>query len=783
MRLLRHSVVCLLTSSVLSPTRTRPLSRLQSVSTMRGKDIVLDALNLARLPVDAVRVNECRQTPGALFARVAPTAMEAPQLAAVSKPALALLGWDDVDDEAVLAEFFAGNRLFAGSDPAAHCYAGHQFGHFAGQLGDGAAILLGGAVDPITGTRWELQLKGAGKTPYSRQGDGRKVLRSSLREFVCSEHMAALGVPTTRAATLVYSRATRALRDPFYDGNAVREPCAVVGRLAPHFFRFGSLQLADRGAPSEGDGAVRDALLRLLLEEHFPALLSEDEQQRLRADAAVSLDVRRRLFAAVAQSTARLVARWQALGFVHGVLNTDNLSLAGVTIDYGPFAFLEHVDWDFTPNGSDGDARYSYGRQPLVCRWNLQRLADSLFFAPRVDAFASSEDEHAARAAVADDLTRHFDEPFRAALDTLMRQKLALLRPADLDTPSVGVGVQQTAPERLSDADERAAVASLWRTMRRSQSDFTDTFQALAMLTNDLARAAPDSEQAAAAVRLALERLTSRCATPATLQRLLQRKRRIHRPQFAFAQLQQLASLLAEQPDVLTTRVFPGATAAELSAELRAEARRHALRDGRDYAALLRELRLPLDADLDADLDAEDAADFEWRQLAALDAQEKRRRDEALWRAWLEGELLPRLRARLAPLRHDEARLATLLRLQRHSCPAIVLRSWMLQSAIEAFGEDAAAPPAALRDLVRLLATPPRDGGAADADESSDVFEPQLSSLLRSPGDQQLSADAVEEASAPAPVASPLRALSAEAQRFLAPPPRWADDLFCTCSS
>lgn len=286
--------------------------------------------------------------------------------------------------------------MLPGSDPAAHVYCGHQFGNFAGQLGDGATISLGevvaatpaAAAGGATGSderrglggdgvqqRWELQLKGSGVTPFSRTADGRKVLRSSVREYLMSEGMHYLGIPTTRAASLVTSTST-VVRDPHYDGTRLDEPCTIVSRLAPNYFRFGSFEVfksqevgrGGRAGPSAGNTVMHKQLLEYIITHYYPGVAGvADPRTRVRA-----------FFAEVVSRTARLVAGWDGVGWVHGVLNTDNMSIMGLTIDYGPFAFMETFDPDFTPNGSDGSARYSYGRQAAMCRWNCLKLAEAL---------------------------------------------------------------------------------------------------------------------------------------------------------------------------------------------------------------------------------------------------------------------------------------------------------------------------------------------------------------------------------------------------------------------
>ncbi|MCC6592545.1 MAG: YdiU family protein [Xanthomonadales bacterium] len=317
---------------------------------------------LLELPGDP-RADDCpRQVHGALWSAVLPTPVAAPRLLAHSPEVAAALGID----AATLAspefvQVFAGNRLWPGMQPWASNYGGHQFGHWAGQLGDGRAISLGEAL-AADGARHELQLKGAGRTPYSRHADGRAVLRSSLREFVCSEAMHHLGVATTRALSLIVS-GEEVVRDLFYDGHPRAEPGAIVCRVAPSFIRFGHFELP----AARGDIGLLERLVEFTIARDFPHLSGPPEQRR--GD----------WFVEVCMRTGRLLANWMRVGFVHGVMNTDNLSILGLTIDYGPYGWLEDFDPDWTPNTTDFEGRrYAYGRQPEIAQWNLSALAGAL---------------------------------------------------------------------------------------------------------------------------------------------------------------------------------------------------------------------------------------------------------------------------------------------------------------------------------------------------------------------------------------------------------------------
>jgi len=241
------------------------------------------------------------------------------------------------------------------------CYGGHQFGQWAGQLGDGRAINLGEVVNG-RGERWALQLKGAGLTPYSRMADGLAVLRSSVREFLCSEAMFHLGVPTTRALSLVKT-GEQVVRDMFYDGNAKPEPGAVVCRVAPSFTRFGSFQIFS----SRGEVEVLRQLLDYTLRTDFPHLGPPSKETYLQ------------WYREVVERTAEMIAHWMRVGFVHGVMNTDNMSILGLTIDYGPYGWLEDYDPNWTPNTTDAQGRrYRFGNQPQVAHWNLAQLGQAL---------------------------------------------------------------------------------------------------------------------------------------------------------------------------------------------------------------------------------------------------------------------------------------------------------------------------------------------------------------------------------------------------------------------
>jgi serine/tyrosine/threonine adenylyltransferase len=332
---------------------------------------VLQGLNFdnqftRNLPCDPELQNFRRQVAGACYSRVNPTPVRSPQVIAYAKEVCELLDLDSsVADMLEFAEVFGGNRVLSGMDPFAMCYGGHQFGSWAGQLGDGRAINLGEVVN-ARGERWMLQLKGAGPTPYSRTADGLAVLRSSVREFLCSEAMFHLGVPTTRALSLV-GTGELVERDMFYNGNPRREPGAVVCRVAPTFTRFGNFQIFN----ARGDIETLRKLVTHTLRTDFPHLL----------DSAVEISDGTicNWFSEVSRLTAEMIVHWMRVGFVHGVMNTDNMSILGLTIDYGPYGWVEDYDPYWTPNTTDASGRrYRFGQQAEVAHWNLWQLANAI---------------------------------------------------------------------------------------------------------------------------------------------------------------------------------------------------------------------------------------------------------------------------------------------------------------------------------------------------------------------------------------------------------------------
>jgi uncharacterized protein YdiU (UPF0061 family) len=328
------------------------------------------------LPADPETENYRRQVVGAIYSHVNPTPVKNPQLVAGAQEVAALLDLPEpVFTQTEFAQIFGGNQLLEGMEPHACCYGGHQFGNWAGQLGDGRAINLG-EVRNQQGNYWTLQLKGAGPTPYSRTADGLAVLRSSVREFLCSEAMFHLGVPTTRALSLI-TTGEWVRRDMFYDGNPQLEPGAVVCRVAPSFTRFGNFEIFS----ARGDINLLKQLADFTIRTDFAHLLVDKSVE-------ISVDIYLQWFTEICISTAQLMAHWMRVGFVHGVMNTDNMSILGLTIDYGPYGWLEGYDPEWTPNTTDAQGRrYRYSNQPRVALWNLAQLANALY--PLVNAVDS----------------------------------------------------------------------------------------------------------------------------------------------------------------------------------------------------------------------------------------------------------------------------------------------------------------------------------------------------------------------------------------------------------
>lgn len=331
------------------------------------QNLIFDNRFIEELPADIERKNYRRQVTDACFSHVLPTKVSAPILISYSKEMADELGITVADCQSEqFVQVFAGNQLLSGMEPFAMCYGGHQFGHWAGQLGDGRAINLGEVINQKN-QRWLLQLKGSGSTPYSRNADGLAVLRSSVREFLCSEAMHHLGIPTTRALSLILT-GEQVVRDMFYDGNPKAEQGAVVCRVSPSFIRFGSFEIFT----ARGDHDLLRRFVDYTIRTDFPNPAANTK--RLTKKNYIQW------FEEVCRRTAEMIVHWQRVGFVHGVMNTDNMSILGLTIDYGPYGWLDDYDPNWTPNTTDaGERRYRYGQQPEIALWNLVQLANAIF--------------------------------------------------------------------------------------------------------------------------------------------------------------------------------------------------------------------------------------------------------------------------------------------------------------------------------------------------------------------------------------------------------------------
>jgi uncharacterized protein YdiU (UPF0061 family) len=316
---------------------------------------------LKELPADPIKDNTRRQVSEACYSLAQPTKTESPEIVHLSPDVAKILGI--TEDEAKSEEFlkvFTGNQLIENTTPYAMCYGGHQFGHWAGQLGDGRAINL--AEVSHDDKQWTLQLKGAGATPYSRTADGLAVLRSSVREYLCSEAMFHLGVATTRALSLSLS-GDQVMRDVLYNGNPAYEKGAIVCRVSPSFLRFGSYELLS----ARQDHTTLKTLVDYTLKHLYP-------------NCELNKAGYIQFFKEVSLKTLDMIIHWQRVGFVHGVMNTDNMSILGLTIDYGPYGWLEGYDKGWTPNTTDAEhKRYQFGKQSSIALWNLLKLANALY--------------------------------------------------------------------------------------------------------------------------------------------------------------------------------------------------------------------------------------------------------------------------------------------------------------------------------------------------------------------------------------------------------------------
>ncbi|XP_033748466.1 protein adenylyltransferase SelO-like [Pecten maximus] len=391
---------------------------------------------LSEFPIDPVKKNYVRQVKNSLFSITYPVPLRSRTiLAAISDDVLVNIL--DLDPVVVrsrdFTDFVSGSLVLHGAVPLAHRYGGHQFGSWAGQLGDGRAVMLGDYVNR-KGERWELQLKGSGLTPYSRRGDGRAVIRSSVREFLCSEALYQLGVPTSRAASLVVSN-DPVTRDQFYDGHPQTERAAVVLRISQSWFRFGSLEILAQN----GEIDLLRQLTDFIIRRYFLDIDLHGANRYLE------------LYSAIVEQTAAMIAMWQSVGFTHGVCNTDNFSILSLTIDFGPFGFLEEYNPKFVPNTSDDEGRYSYERQPDVGYYNLDKLR--LALQPLLSK---------SQAKLMTVVLKGYVDIYKDKFMELFRRKIGLSKEAE---------------------EDEQVIAILLKMMEETKADFTMTFRQLSEIS------------------------------------------------------------------------------------------------------------------------------------------------------------------------------------------------------------------------------------------------------------------------------------------------------------
>ncbi len=383
----------------------------------------------AELTADAITDNFVRIVPNAHFSFVTPKIPSKPKIIHISRELAYSLGFSDEDltsDDFI--SIFSGKEIYRDSKPYAMCYAGHQFGNWAGQLGDGRAINL--FEISHKNQTFAFQLKGAGKTPYSRRGDGFAVLRSSIREHLCSEAMYHLGIPTTRSLSLALS-GDEVLRDMLYDGNADYEKGAIVCRIAPSFIRFGNFEVF----AAQNDIENLKKLADFTIKYHYPEIQSHGKEKYLD------------FFKMVSKNTLEMILHWQLVGFVHGVMNTDNMSILGLTIDYGPYGWLEDYNPNWTPNTTDNqEKRYRFGNQSSIAQWNLMQLANALY--PLIEEVKPLEG-----------ILNNFSKNYELGYQKMMQSKLGL---------------------NVFDENDTFLIADLEQQLQKSETDMTIFFRNLA---------------------------------------------------------------------------------------------------------------------------------------------------------------------------------------------------------------------------------------------------------------------------------------------------------------
>ena len=386
------------------------------------------------LPSDPELENSRRQVSSACYSYVTPKKTNKPQLIHTANEVALELGITEEDIKSeVFTQVFTGNTILENTTPYAMCYGGHQFGNWAGQLGDGRAINLT-EIEHQNKT-WAIQLKGAGETPYSRTADGLAVLRSSVREYLCSEAMFHLGVPTTRALSLALS-GDEVLRDVLYDGHPDYEKGAIVCRVSPTFLRFGSYEIH----ASRKDYNTLKTLVDYTIAQHYPEIKTRDKEGYLQ------------FFREVTNRTLKMIVHWQRVGFVHGVMNTDNMSILGLTIDYGPYGWLEGYDFDWTPNTTDKqNKRYRFGNQPNIGLWNLLQLANALY--PLIEDAAALEE-----------ILNGYNQDFHQEYLQMMKSKLGLV---------------------LENTADRELIKELEANLHLSETDMTIFYRNLSNINKD----------------------------------------------------------------------------------------------------------------------------------------------------------------------------------------------------------------------------------------------------------------------------------------------------------
>jgi uncharacterized protein YdiU (UPF0061 family) len=788
------------------------------------------------LPLDREERNFIRSpVRHAIYSRVDPTPVEGPRLVALSASALGLLGIDAAR-AAQDAEFLAvmsGCSIPAGARPLAHCYAGFQFGTFAGQLGDGAVIALGEVRGP-DGVPQEVQLKGAGQTPYSRQGDGRKVLRSSVREFLASEHMHALGIPTTRASCVVTSDSTTA-RDMFYSGEVVQERCSLVCRVAPSFLRFGSFEIFKGPDPSSGlsgpsrdDEALRRQLFDYACRRLYPAIWSAaaDAAATPASSSSDEASLRawrvERVFQAVCERTAGMVAGWWMVGHTNGVSNTDNCSILGLSMDYGPFGFMDRFHRDFISNTSDSEGRYSFENQPKAMRWNLEKLAESFApLLPPADPSAASTPLTLLTDIVAD----VFDSRLRDCMLRGARGKLGLRGGSTVADvahtgwdPAVRGSEGAAGGEVVGGAGDAASDMALYEDlltiMEQTGADFTNTFRALMRVDagrgedgdewfEDVWKGIAPQLSSAADLARAVEPSLSRVQIASLITLIHEMdeaagasesgKSESGKSESSESQSASSSSASSSAPPYSSSASFVGlvsrTTLEAIAPLLRARMERMPMGRGelsltRAMMAAHEELRV---------LVREGAQAIErYVRLVEMPEATKRARDQALWREWLQ-RYRDRLRLDIAALFGGDADAANAARreLMRFSNPRFVLRNYIAQVAI-ARAED--LDFSEVQRVLRRLQDP-YDAHDADAPRTFSLaaIREQTSSRVLARGARRVRIDvpdSISLASDRVPVdldadadASIPPGASAVAVRLDARPPAWSTTLRVSCSS